>query len=667
MSQPTSIAISSTSPNLSSKDFKGDTKTGDPPSPPLEQEPVQVLTREDVAVKLMDELEKDKKGESSKVWNGREKAATGDHGDVDEEDHVDGLLSPTGEKSMVEERDSPMPDKSPVTMEGENASTPLISDGRRDYISSSVLPSTSVPEKGESKEDPAPISPIIEGSPTAPAVPPGSASIARYPMGNRRPKGPKGWISSLNHPRAISNLTNQQMALTPPRSSSTSDLPKAENRARVSSVYVHQQQRGGARRISGTMQYAFVQPQLQTQSQHTAGQGPSENEVEAEAENEGDDRDDDISFIEDNEEAEVVEQLSAENEARIRYEVGLSQDQDEIWMEYVRNQLSSLFPDFFGADPGQLQAQIGEATYLRREHQQEAEYGVYQESQRKREMEGEGGEQMGMEDGVERIGSPLFPREETTSQPDGQIRSPPGAMIDSPTVGRSVSLRNGHDVFSTPATNDRSFVSASSSTDFSSLPTPPLRSNAEMLRGNVVIPNVRDEIGGLRDEIERLRSVVGGLAQELGGGGIGQQREIRSEEVARENEYEIDGGIVTAESQGEGVSDEEQGRGHDAVLMQEEDEIKSEKAEEGDNRMGQMESGSVVKGEKTKTEKKEQVSEVFLKTANISAEIIRLLGSQISKSAKRDTEGSGTRSDEEVFSTMNLEKIMRYVKGLGTS
>ncbi|WVQ66162.1 uncharacterized protein L199_004340 [Kwoniella botswanensis] len=665
MSQPSSIAIPSTLPNLSSNDFKGDTKTGDPPSSPLEQEPVQVLTREVIAVKLMDEVEKDKKGESSKVWNGREKVAPGDNVNADEEDHADGSFAPPGEVSIIDEQGSPRTEKSLVANEEGNVSTPLISNDKQDYISSSTLVSTPTVEDSKIIDDPSILSPAIEASPTAPAVSRGTASIARYPRGNRRPKG---WISSLNHPRAISNLTDQQIALTPPRSSSTSDLPKVENRARVSSVHVHQQQRGGTREISGTMQHAFAQPQPQSQrmSRESQVQHGAEDEDRFGYEDEG--------VIGDGllagaiEEEELAEQISAEDEARIRYEVGLSQDQDEIWMEYVRNQLSSLFPDFFGANPGQLQSQIGEATYLRHEYQQEAESGSFQESQGEGEVEGEGGEQMAMEDVVERIGSPLFPREDTISQPDGQIRSPPRAMIDSPTVGRSVSLRNGHDVFSTPATNDRSFVSASSSTDFSSLPTPPLRSNAELLRGNVVIPNVRDEISGLRDEIERLRSVVGGLAQELGAGGTGQQREIPSEEVARENENEIDGGVVTAEWQVEGVSDdEEQGRGHDAVRMQEEEEIKKGRVEEEDNRIGKTDSGSVVEGEITKTEKKEQVSEAFLKTANISAEIIRLLDSQISKSAERDTEGSGTRSDEAILSTMNLEKIMRYVKGLGTS
>ncbi|OCF62106.1 hypothetical protein L486_01773 [Kwoniella mangroviensis CBS 10435] len=648
MPQPSPIAIPSHSLNLSSDDFKGDSKTGDPPPPPLEQESVQTLTREDVAVKLMDELEKDKGGGSSKVWDDRENAVNEVNVDVDEEDHVDGSLSPTGEVSMIDKQDDERVDKSPVAFEGQNVSTPLFSDDKQDYISPAILLST---DRREANEDPAPTSEVIEDERTAPAGP------ARYPIANRRPKG---WISSLNHPRAISNLTDQQIALTPPRSSSTSDLPKAENRARVSSVHIHQQQRAGTRRISGTMQYAFTQPQ----SQRASRERPLHNEEQSEDQDQAGNGDGDISIVDDDQEEgeDVVEQLSPEDEARIRYEVGLSQDQDEIWMEYVRNQLSSLFPDFFGADPGQLQAQMGEATYLGHGYQQEAESGVYQESQQEGAMEGdgEGGEQMTMEDGVERIGSPLFPPEDATSRING--RSEPVSSIDSLSSRRMSTSRNVHDVYSTPA-NDRSFISNGSSTDFSSLPTPPMRSNAEMLRGNVMIPNVRDEISGLREEIERLRSVVGGLAQELGGGSGGQNREQQNQEVVRENE--IDGGIVNAESQVEGGLDKEQSHGPDAAIVQEAEGVESVRVKEEDDQT--RKNDSQLEEENPETEKEEQVPEAFLKTANISSEIIHLLDSQIRKSAKRDAEVGDTRSDEEVFSIANLERVMRYVKGLGPS
>ncbi|WVW87047.1 hypothetical protein I302_109103 [Kwoniella bestiolae CBS 10118] len=377
-----------TSPSLKldSQDFKSNTRTGDPPSPPSMQESVQMLTREDVAVKLMDGLGKEKRGDDSEVWRDQEKAVNGrgdervNEEEAQEEDHVDGLLSPVGEISMIEHQDDIIPgstarhdttsQREDLTEEGQEvSSTPLISDDKSDYPSSIPVPNDNAPT-----------------SPSTPSLLPKSTSPKpphRYPIANRRLKG---WISSLNHPRAVSSLSNQDITLTPPRSSSTSDLP----RGRISSVHVHQQPSiPGGRRISGAMQYAF---QSQSQSRGPPGQVDDESQViDGDGDQGGnDEREEDTE--------EVIglaqEQLSPEEEARIRYEVGLSQDQDEIWMEYVRNQLSSLFPDFFGADPSQLGAQMGESSFQGPQHDQSEVNDEYD---------------AGLEEiEVERRGSPLY-------------------------------------------------------------------------------------------------------------------------------------------------------------------------------------------------------------------------------------------------------------------
>jgi hypothetical protein len=148
---------------------------------------------------------------------------------------------------------------------------------------------------------------------------------------------------------------------------------------------------------------------------------------------------DETSIIEVAEEDEALDQIERDQQA------------DEVWMSHIREQLSTLFPDFF--DPTIL----GE-----------------------RSEEGE-------------VGEGEVEEEEEMSNLGLSSRSTSGVTSSSSAPSREVS---------TPVTATMGMNGMS------------LRGMGVM-RGLRGVPSVRDEIGGLRDEIERLRGVVGGLAQNL--------------------------------------------------------------------------------------------------------------------------------------------------------
>lgn len=171
------------------------------------------------------------------------------------------------------------------------------------------------------------------------------------------------------------------------------------------------------------------------------------------------------------EEEEAIEP----EEDRLRFQVSTTQDEDEIWMTYVRQQLGMLFPDFFSTDPDQL-ARSAESAGLE---------GITTQPQDDDE-EGEGNRSARSTSRVQEVGNDPF----------------------------------------SPSAGDTSFTTATSSTEDSSLSlaTPPPtgrpdhgHSLGRMMggMGGMGVPNVREEISGLKDEIMRLRSVVGGLAEGL--------------------------------------------------------------------------------------------------------------------------------------------------------
>ncbi|WWC66006.1 uncharacterized protein I303_108628 [Kwoniella dejecticola CBS 10117] len=747
---------------------KGNTSNFTPSPPPVaqEQETVQMMSREDVMVKLLEERQAGNKKkvieyahEDSAASNGF-KADNGEHlkkvsTDHDRQDEtleldcIDGMLSPTiGEISMIEQQDDPMISKVQHQISGpsdshqddpsstsshrlshadedEIISTPLSSDEKQDYpivnpANSGPPPSThhhsiqdpaeiALPVSSPSTQPPPPPLPSLESSTKKPKA---TSPMQRFPIPNRRPKG---WISSLSHPRAVSSLNNQVLHFTPPRSSSTSDVPHSNSdpiepvsahaprdyqhqlhnqyqhpaRGRLSSVRVDQQHASG-RRVSGAMQYAF---QLQSAANIYAHQSGEE-----ESEGHGSDGNEDGGEIDDNGDgpydgalgSESIQALSPSEEARIRYEVGLSQDQDEVWMEYVRNQLSALFPDFFGADPAQL-ANIDFAPYSGA--MQGGVYGEYDgvdENVNEDEDVDEGEYQEGSIDGsviIHRGPSGDYNDQEDMVRTNDHRQE---GGHNSPSIGRGTRDRFGlgnQDVFSTP--NDRS-LTTTSSTDISSLPTPPLRSNAEMLRGNVVLPNVRDEFSGLREEIERLRSFVGGLAV-----GLSQERDtqeevndpdVQEEERAQAEEREQQEGRVVSESTNsqEEMEVEERENGdrqvaeerpfEDGRATQENGNQNGSTEEEGSDRSASnaekaMEAvQSSVGMSKTNDRPEQVISEAFSKTAHKSAEILRLLDSLVHPPTPRDGSQDkddviieSSRTDEMIFAEGDLERIKEWV------
>ncbi|WVF68371.1 hypothetical protein IAT40_003136 [Kwoniella sp. CBS 6097] len=509
--------------------------------------------------------------------------------------------------------------------------------------------------------------------------------LPKYWIPSRRPKG---WISSLNHhPRVVSDLSPKgKLSLTPPRASSTSVLParsfddqdNIENKdliqrapgQRITSVHArtHSQSgqggsnevRGG-RRVSGAMQYAIAP------IRHVSS-APSDLELYP-----ADDRESGDARHSSSEE-EVLEDgdtsLNAEHEAQIRYDVGLAQDQDEVWMAYVRAQLGALFPDFFDADPISLNPQARAQAQAQAHGGSRVSSGAYlahTDQDSKHSL-------LGDEEG----------QGHSENEDHDDHKSQLGDVFTS----------------STPAN-----TSFGMTDDTSSLATP-LSSAAGMLRGNVSIPNVREEISGLREEIMRLRSVVGGLAE-----GMGrptrvenveqvQERPEVGREVLGEGATATDSAVLDDEVEAGGTENTPAVRVPDVVARQDGSASTEEVASKGEL------SGNTDEDQKQAEEKKgssadlgsntnlPNMPESFKQTAGISAEIIRTLDRLLTSSQRDSTEKTLTddlqdkdkdkdkdedkdkdkartaaetfppRDDATVFSPSNLRSILDYVNAL---
>ncbi|KJE03732.1 hypothetical protein I311_02496 [Cryptococcus gattii NT-10] len=309
----------------------------------------------------------------------------------------------------------------------------------------------------------------------------------------------------------------------PPRATNAAQCHPADQRLRAMSVHA---QRPG-RKVSGTMQYAIVppvdrvpedeeKPVMQRWTRVTSGY--SEDGIDAGVEfdlihggsaaafldNEHREGENQIMRAGEEEGEETVEQ----EEDRLRFQVSTTQDEDEVWMAYVRQQLGVLFPDFFSTDPGQLarSAESAELETIRSQDDHE---------------EGEGNTSVRSTSGVRGVGNDSF------SQFPG----------------------------------DTSFTTATSSTEDSSLSlaTPPPTGrplhghNLGTMMGGIGamgVPNVTEEISGLREEIMRLRSVVGGLAEELRGE-VADATEVKEDDQDQQDVYTPGTERVTDDSAGE--------------------------------------------------------------------------------------------------------------------
>ncbi|WWC92684.1 uncharacterized protein L201_007643 [Kwoniella dendrophila CBS 6074] len=707
-----------------------------PPSPPKAQETIQMMSREDVFVKLLEDQQEQatkeledgirnidedgkleaKQKQSEHAFNidqlNQTESNTNEDNrrickdDQEDEDHIDGLLSPTEEMSMLKEQDESFtnhPDTnhlislSNVTDNDSNLPTPHISDDKQvifpSTLSESDRPTIPHEHNGE------PLTRPTKTSKSAQTIKP-KTTIQRYPIPNRRPKG---WIASLNHPRAVSNLDNDKdIHLTGARSSSTSDLPNPKPheitlrpKERQPSVHIHRQPVKQGRKISGTMQYAFQQQRLENQDQENISQPqhnvndndrPSDEIIDTVAIEEGSSVIEHTSEMVDNleesgEQGEIgtIDELTAEEEARIRYEIGLSQDQDEVWMSYVRNQLSTLFPDFFGMNPIELstsssyqypsqtltQAQEYRSDpgpgpdYMSAETPNQSEYLDMEERQEVPDQEEQHGDNVGLttNGNIASNSSRMINNDELSSPPPSSIGRYPITDLFSPLSPPALnSTPHNHNFV------DRSFsmTSTTASTDISSLPTPPLRSNAQMLRGNVVIPSIRDEMSDLREEIERLRSVVGDLAQDLG---VNRQEPARSQLSEPEHQQQNEGGNQVAEGN-VGQSIEGEASENDGHLVNGDELLKMDNERNESKDTNAERKGNPHAEPEVSEEPSIQASEAFMTTANLSANIIRLLDQQMHniKLTEEQKEEPKYRSDTEIFDKSNLEKIMDCVK-----
>nr|KIR85148.1 hypothetical protein I308_04399 [Cryptococcus tetragattii IND107] len=310
----------------------------------------------------------------------------------------------------------------------------------------------------------------------------------------------------------------------PPGATNTAQCHPAGQKLRATSVHA---QRPG-RKASGTMQYAIVSPVdrvredeeervMQRGTRVTSGYSADGIDAGVEfdlihagsaavfLDNEHHQGENQIMRAGEAEGEETVE----EEEDRLRFQVSTTQDEDEVWMAYVRQQLGVLFPDFFSTDPSQLARSAEsaklETTSIRSQDDHE---------------EGEGNMSVRSTSGVREVGNESFSHF-------------PG---------------------------DTSFTTATSSTEDSSLSlaTPPPTGrplhghNLGTMMGGIGamgVPNVREEISGLREEIMRLRGVVRGLAEELRGE-VADATEVKEDDQDQQDVYTSGTERVTDDSAG---------------------------------------------------------------------------------------------------------------------
>ncbi|WVQ84442.1 hypothetical protein IAT38_006594 [Cryptococcus sp. DSM 104549] len=569
-----------------------------------------------------------------------EKAPLG--GDADEDD-VEGLLSPSMEASQLVDQEalhlSPQPgassglglDVAPTSpTKGEVAtgeapsppqSTAPSTDASGD-ASHPTFPSTpttlplplSPPHTPSTPTSQHPTSSTPNHSayslPTAP-MPPANDATPRYSIPNRRPAG---WISSLPGPRVLSDRIASTGKAAPPRAASAA-MGSAVGKGRPGQGKGQGQGGGGGmprvasvhsqsgRRVSGAMQYALAPGDRVTSHASQASDGPLDSGFDLTAaaaeplHNNGE------PGPEGGEEGEA-EEVEEEEEERIRFEVSTAQEQDEVWMAFVRQQLGALFPDFFSADPEELGGYAASAGI----HEADEDEGAGQYADTGAQEEAGETNQRGTRRNVSvastsaQLQDPLSPSQDTSytsTAEEASLATPP------PTCRPSFGMGAG--------------------------------------MGGVVggmVPNVREEISGLREEIMRLRSVVGGLAQGLG-------REIEEGQRALEEQAE-EGQVV--EGRDEERDEEEHEEGDAVELESAQVEVHAAAAAEEKNRDEVAAAG---------VNKEEEVPVAFKETASLSASIIRTLDCLVNPASKL------ARVDADVFAEANLEAIKKYVAGLG--
>nr|ODN86778.1 hypothetical protein L203_04028 [Cryptococcus depauperatus CBS 7841] len=220
---------------------------------------------------------------------------------------------------------------SPTTSSPPSQSTRFSSSTENTEVTSVTIPSPTV--------TPLQLTPTSQ----APQLTPVSAPDAtpRYPIPNRRPTG---WISSLGlGSRTLSDASGNGHFET--IRANSLGKGKGASRPRVTSVHAQPPQ---GRRVSGTMQYAIAPPPTRTfstGSDFSITDNPF-NLAEAESAS--------LPTPLPEQREEDGEEGVEEEEERIRFQVATQQEQDEVWMAYVRQQLGALFPDFFHADPSSL-------------------------------------------------------------------------------------------------------------------------------------------------------------------------------------------------------------------------------------------------------------------------------------------------------------------------
>ncbi|WVQ77537.1 hypothetical protein IAR50_007223 [Cryptococcus sp. DSM 104548] len=331
------------------------------------------------------------------------------------------------------------------------------------------------------------------------------------------PRRPNGWISSLSSgARGYSgdSVLQQQQRAT---SVLSQGIGTGEKKARVSSVAF-----GGVegRRVSGAMKYT-LRGSAGSSGEPRVGGGRIVSTTSAQEFDLSQQQFDlaaasaDSPVLEGREDEDVESMglgMGEKEEENMRYEVFTAQEQDELWMAHVREQLNTLFPDFFAAEPGGLGDLAGLADDMagrfKEDDDDRGDKSVGSVRVRDVEHEGDQAEERSFTTSASATtSSSLNPQ---TPPPTGLPRS-----ISSSLPGRQVSRG----------------------------------------RGSFGVPNVREEITDLREEIMRLRSVVGGLAE-------GLRAEYAAEVVAIEREGKEAEPEPKQQGQGQG-----QGQGQERMMQ----------------------------------------------------------------------------------------------------